>query len=194
MDHALKGYINVDSSGNLQQWDYDEWDSGTWFETDILLVRNRSFGSSTSSISTIQSSIYANRAFISLVNAISSSESNVSRIFTLASVISCESSIYARFTTWLVGVCNSVSKNLKEWSRDEWGNVIWGEATWSGILTLLTKAYAISGTSNAATSFSAYISKYKYLLSEITELSDVIGNVTMPKVFIGVISAILSTP
>ena len=173
MDHALKGYINVDSSGNLQQWDYDEWDSGTWFETDIILGRNRTFNSSISSVATIQSSIYANRAFVSFVNGVSSSVSNIGLTFALSGSITSESDVYARFTTWLVGVCTATSE---------------------GTPVLLTKGYAISGSSSAVSVLGVYLSKSKYMNSEINELSAIIGNITLPKAFQGSIDAVVTTP
>jgi len=197
MNQTLKGYVNANSSGNLQHWGSAEWGSGTWFETDVILGRN----------------IVVNSSVLSSVTT----HSNIVLTFAISGNISSESDVYARFTTWLVGVCTATSSNLQEWSnRDKWGEVIWGEATWSsvltlltkvysisgtskaasicGVLALLTKAYSISGTSNAASILGAYLSKNKYIASEINELSGVIGNITLPKVLIGSIGAVVTTP
>src|SRR5574344_1540315 len=108
MNQTLKGYVNANSSGNLQHWGSAEWGSGTWFETDVILGRNIVVNSSVLSSVTTQSSLYANRAFISLVNSISSSVSNIFLTFAISGNISSESDVYARFTTWLAGSCNSI--------------------------------------------------------------------------------------
>lgn len=168
MDQTLKGYVNANSSGNLQHWDNAEWNSGTWLETDVILGRNLVVNSSVLSSVTTQSSLYANRAFISIVNGVSNVTSNIYLILTMSGNISSESDVYARFTTWLAGSCNSIS----------------GPAQ-----VLLTKAYSISSTSSAVSILGAYLSKNKYMISDIDEISNVIGNITLPNGLHGAITA-----